>query len=167
MRRGYTRQYYLDTVDRLRQALPEIAITTDVIVGFPGESRAEFEETRSLLEEAEIDNTFIFKYSSRPGTPAAALIDDVSPEEKMRRNQVLLEDQDIRGLRINERLKGSVQQVLVEGASLRNVKRWSGRTDGHKIVLFEPEGNITPGEIRKVKITRAAPQTLYGTLVCG
>ncbi|MDD4102391.1 MAG: tRNA (N6-isopentenyl adenosine(37)-C2)-methylthiotransferase MiaB, partial [Kiritimatiellae bacterium] len=115
MRRGYTRTEYLGAIRRLRDAMPDIAVTTDVIVGFPGETASDFEDTRTLMEEAGFDNAFIFKYSPRPGTPAAALPDDVPDDEKMRRNQVLLADQDLRGALINQRLVGTVQEVLAEG----------------------------------------------------
>ncbi|MBQ9431215.1 MAG: tRNA (N6-isopentenyl adenosine(37)-C2)-methylthiotransferase MiaB [Kiritimatiellae bacterium] len=165
MRRGYTRGQYLDAVGRLRSAMPDFALTTDVIVGFPGETVEDFEQTRSLMDAAGFDNAFIFKYSPRPGTPAAAMEDDVSEAEKMRRNQVLLSDQDLRGVRNNELLVGTVQQVLAEGRSLRNAKRWAGRSDGNKIVVFEPVPGIRAGVIVPVRITRAAPQTLYGEVV--
>jgi tRNA-2-methylthio-N6-dimethylallyladenosine synthase len=162
MRRGYTRAGYLDAVARLRSAMPDLALTTDVIVGFPGETVADFEETRSLMREAAFDNAFIFKYSPRPGTPAAALEDDVAEEEKMRRNQVLLADQDLRGVALNRQLVGTIQEVLAEGPSLRNTARWSGRTPGNKIVIFDPPADLAAGDAVRVRITRAAPQTLYG-----
>lgn len=165
MRRGYSRADYLDAVRRLRTAMPDFALTTDVIVGFPGESEADFEATRTLMNEAGFDNAFIFKYSPRPGTPAAAMADDVSEAEKMRRNQVLLEDQDLRGIAANQRLVGSLQEVLVEGPSLRNASRWSGRSPGNKIVIFDPPVGLQPGSLAAVRITRAAPQTLYGDVV--
>jgi len=165
MRRGYTRNGYLDAVKRLRTAMPEFSLTTDVIVGFPGETEEDFEDTRSLMELANFDNAFIFKYSPRPGTPAADMEDDVSEDEKMRRNQVLLADQDIRGQRNNEMLIGTLQEVLVEGPSLRTAERWAGRTPGNKIAVFEPVEGLEPGTLVKVRIVRVAPQTLYGEIV--
>ena len=165
MRRGYSRTDYLDAVHRLRTAMPDFALTTDVIVGFPGETADDFEATRTLMKEADFDNAFIFKYSPRPGTPAAAWEDDVSETEKMRRNQVLLEDQDLRGAAANSRLVGTLQEVLVEGPSLRNAARWSGRSPGNKIVIFDPLPEIAAGTLARVRITRAAPQTLYGDVV--
>ena len=162
MRRGYTRADYLEAVRRLRAAMPDFALTTDVIVGFPGETEADFEETRSLMNAADFDNSFIFKYSPRPGTPAADMVDDVADGEKMRRNQVLLEDQDLRGEAANRRLVGSLQEVLTEGPSLRNAARWAGRSPGNKIVVFDPVAGLEPGQLTRVRITRAAPQTLYG-----
>ena len=162
MRRGYTRADYLAAVRRLREGMPEFSLTTDVIVGFPGETVEDFEDTRTLMDEAGFDNAFIFKYSPRPGTPAAAMTDNVTDIEKMRRNQVLLADQDVRGEAANQRLVGTVQEVLVEGPSLRNGARWAGRSPGNKIVVFDPPPGLQPGTLAQVRITRAAPQTLYG-----
>lgn len=165
MRRGYTRDGYLAAVRRLREDMPDFALTTDVIVGFPGETVQDFEDTRTLMDEADFDNAFIFKYSPRPGTPAAAMKDDVPAAEKMRRNHVLLADQDIRGEAANQRLIGTLQEVLAEGPSLRNGKRWAGRSPANKIVIFDPPPNLSPGTLAHVRITRAAPQTLYGECV--
>ncbi len=161
MRRGYTREQYLEAVQRLRQAVPDIAITTDVIVGFPGETAEDFEETRTLMAEAAFDNAFIFKYSPRPGTVSATWADDVTEAEKAQRNQVLLGDQDVRGAQLNAALIGTEQEILVEGPSLRNKDRWSGRTSGNKIVIFTPPAGCRPGDLLRVTIDRAAPQTLY------
>ncbi len=162
MRRGYTAAQYLDAVARLRTAIPEFALTTDIIVGFPTETEADFQATRHLMEGAAFDNAFVFKYSPRPGTPAAAQCDDVPAAEKARRNQVLLDDQDTRGLRLNEACVGHTLEVLAEGVSLRNEERWSGRTPGNKIVAFEPPPSIAAGDLVAVRITRAGPQTLVG-----
>lgn len=165
MRRGYTRADYLDAVRRLRTAMPDFALTTDVIVGFPSETTEDFEATRTLMQEADFDNSFIFKYSPRPGTPAAAWENDVSDAEKMRRNQVLLDDQDVRGQTANQRLVGATQDVLVDGPSLRNAERWAGRSPGNKIVIFDPRPGMQPGTLARIRITRAAPQTLYGDVI--
>jgi tRNA-2-methylthio-N6-dimethylallyladenosine synthase len=145
--------------------MPDFALTTDVIVGFPGETPEDFEDTRRLMDQADFDNAFIFKYSPRPGTPAASMVDDVADEEKMRRNQVLLADQDIRGKAANQRLMGSLQEVLVEGPSLRNQARWAGRSPGNKIVVFDPVTGVLPGTLAHIRITRVEPQTLYGEVV--
>jgi tRNA-2-methylthio-N6-dimethylallyladenosine synthase len=162
MGRGYTADGYRGAVTRLREAVPSISLTTDVIVGFPSETGAEFDETRSFMEEIGFDNAFIFKYSPRDGTPAAALEDDVPDSEKRRRNRVLLEDQERRGLRRNQRLVGRRVEVLVEGVSLRNSARWSGRTRGNRIVVFDPVPGMAPGDLVTVAVERAMPQTLYG-----
>ena len=167
MGRRYTRAGYLDAVRRLRAFDSEFAITTDVIVGYPGETEADFEATRSLMDEAGFDNAFIFKYSPRPGTRAAAEADDVPRAEKERRDQVLLADQERRGQARNERLVGSVREVLAEGPSKRNRARWSGRDSGNRIVVWEASDGSRPspaavGEKVSVKITEAHPQVLIG-----
>ena len=178
MGRHYTRAEYLAAVGRLRAFDPEFAVTTDVIVGYPGETEADFEATRSLMEEAQFDNAFVFKYSPRPGTRSAALEDDVPTAEKERRNQVLLADQETRGLRRNEALVGTVREVMVEGPSKRNRARWSGRDSGNRIVVWDIGGADTTkltqsgdglrpsqkiGTLLRVKITEAHPQILVGT----
>lgn len=165
MGRKYTRAEYLEAVSKLRSFDPEFSVTTDVIVGYPGETEEDFEATRSLMDEAGFDNSFIFKYSPRPGTRAAKMPDDVPTEEKERRNQVLLDDQERRGLERNSRLVGTVREVLSEGPSKRNAARWSGRDTGNRIVVWEvPEGSKPPmdGEQAMVRINEAHPQILVG-----
>jgi len=166
MGRHYTREEYLAAVKKLRDFDPEFAITTDVIVGYPGESEADFEETRSLMEEAGFDNSFVFKYSPRPGTRSAALPDDVPTAEKERRDQVLLADQENRGQLRNDALVGTVREVLVEGPSKRNKSRWSGRDGGNRIVVWDdPEGvSAKAGDMVRVAITEAHPQILLGKI---
>ena len=162
MRRGYDAAGYLDAVRRLREGVPDIALTTDVIVGYPGETEEDFEATRRAMEAADFDNAFVFKYSPRPGTPSSLLEDDVPDAEKRRRDQVLLADQDARGQRCNDRWVGRVAEVLAEGPSLRNPARWSGRTGQNKIVVFDPAPGLRPGDLVRVRIASARPQTLYG-----
>ena len=166
MGRHYTREEYLAAVRKLRDFDPEFAITTDVIVGYPGESEADFEETRSLMEEAGFDNSFVFKYSPRPGTRSAALPDDVPMAEKERRDQVLLVDQEKRGQLRNDALVGTVREVLVEGPSKRNKSRWSGRDGGNRIVVWDDAGGVSAkaGDIVRVAITEAHPQILLGKI---
>lgn len=167
MGRRYTRSEYLDAVKMLRDFDPEFSITTDVIVGYPGESQSDFEDTRSLMEEAGFDNAFVFKYSPRPGTRSAMLPDDVATEEKERRDQVLLDDQESRGQRRNDLLVGSEREVMVEGPSKRNQNRWSGRDSGNRIVIWDRhEGDgLSIGDLVKVRINLAHPQTLFGELI--
>ncbi len=169
MGRRYTRAEYLLAVKMLRDFDPEFAVTTDVIVGYPGESIEDFEATRSLMEEAGFDNAFIFKYSPRPGTRSALLPDDVPAEEKERRDQVLLADQEVRGQRRNDALVGSVREVMAEGPSKRNRRRWSGRDSGNRIVVWDRlDGEDTAiGDIVSLRIHSAHPQTLFGEMVCG
>lgn len=162
MGRHYTRAEYLAAVRKLRDFDPEFAVTTDVIVGYPGETNVDFEETRTLMEEAGFDNSFVFKYSPRPGTRSAALPDDVTTAEKERRDQVLLADQEARGQRRNDALIGTVREVLVEGPSKRNSKRWSGRDSGNRIIVWDEEGVRPLGSRLSLKIVEAHPQILIG-----
>ena len=165
MGRRYTRAEYLAAVAKLRAFDPEFAVTTDVIVGYPGETEADFEATRSLMEEAGFDNAFVFKYSPRPGTRSAALPDDVPTAEKVRRDQVLLADQQVRGQARNDRLVGTVREVLAEGPSLRNAARWSGRDGGNRIVVWDRDAAARApalGERVQLRITAAHPQILIG-----
>ena len=164
MGRHYTRAEYLAAAERLRALDPEFALTTDVIVGYPGETEADFEETRTLMEAAGFDNAFVFKYSPRPGTRSAALPDDVPTAEKERRDQVLLADQEVRGQRRNDRLVGTVREVMVEGPSKRNRQRLSGRDSGNRIVVWDSPEDAAPaiGELVRVRIVEAHPQTLIG-----
>jgi len=166
MGRRYTRAEYLAAVKKLRDFDPEFAITTDVIVGYPGETGADFEETRSLMEEAGFDNAFVFKYSPRPGTRSAALPDDVPVAEKERRDQVLLADQELRGQRRNDALVGTVREVMVEGPSKRNKSRWSGRDGGNRIVVWDDAEGVSAnvGDLVRVEITEAHPQILVGRI---
>ena len=166
MGRRYTRAEYLAAVKKLRDFDPEFAITTDVIVGYPGETEADFEETRSLMEEAGFDNAFVFKYSPRPGTRSASLPDDVPVAEKERRDQVLLADQELRGQRRNDALVGTVREVMVEGPSKRNKSRLSGRDGGNRIVVWDDAegGSANIGDVVKVEITEAHPQILIGKI---
>ena len=165
MGRRYDRAEYLDAVARLRAFDPEFALTTDVIVGYPGETEEDFEATRSLMEEAGFDNAFVFKYSPRPGTRAAEMADDVPAAEKERRDQVLLADQERRGLERNLRLVGSLRAVLAEGPSKRNRERWSGRDSGNRIVVFPPVDGVSVGDEVKVRVAEAHAQILVGEVV--
>ena len=170
MGRRYTREEYLAAVKKLREFDPEFSITTDVIVGYPGETEEDFELTRSLMEEAGFDNAFIFKYSPRPGTRSAALTDDVPVEEKERRDQVLLADQESRGIKRNQALVGTIREVMVEGPSKRNAARLSGRDSGNRIVVWDrgSEGGrgkseeLRKGDVVKIRIVEAHPQILIG-----
>ena len=165
MGRRYTRADYLAAVRKLRAFDPEFAVTTDVIVGYPGETADDFEATRTLMEEAGFDNAFVFKYSPRPGTRSAQLPDDVPTAEKERRDQVLLADQEARGQRRNDALVGTVREVLAEGPSKRNPARWSGRDGGNRIVVWDRDAAARApalGERVQLRITAAHPQILIG-----
>ena len=161
MHRGYTREKFLGIIKKLRAAKPEIGITTDIIVGFPGETEQDFEETLSLAREVQFDNAYIFKYSQRRDTPAADMPDQVPQKIREERNQRLLETINEIGARKYENFIGRLTQILVEGPSKKNAARMSGRTRCNKIVLFDGTERHR-GQIMDLKITRAGSFTLYG-----
>jgi tRNA-2-methylthio-N6-dimethylallyladenosine synthase len=161
MHRGYTREKFLGIIKKLRAAKPKIGITTDIIVGFPGETENDFEETLSLAREVEFDNAYIFKYSPRRDTPAAEMPDQVPQKIREERNQRLLETINEIGARKYESFVGRQTQILVEGPSKKNAARMAGRTRCNKIVLFDGAERHR-GQIMDLKITRAGSFTLYG-----
>jgi tRNA-2-methylthio-N6-dimethylallyladenosine synthase len=161
MHRGYTRERFLGIIEKLRRARPQIGLTTDIIVGFPGETENDFAETLSLAREVEFDNAYIFKYSPRRDTPAAAMPDQVPQKIREERNQRLLETINEIGARHYEKFIGRQTQILVEGPSKKNAARMSGRTRCNKIVLFDGTERHR-GQIMDLKITRAGSFTLYG-----
>jgi len=164
MHRTYTAGKYADLVRQVRDARKRIAITTDIIVGFPGETEDDFNQTRALVEEIKFDNAFVFRYSPRRDTPAAGMADQVDERIKERRNHHLLEIVNESARRINERLVGRTLEVLCEGPSKTNRSRLMGRTRTNKIVLFEgPEEFV--GVLVDVRIERATGFSLYGTPV--
>jgi tRNA-2-methylthio-N6-dimethylallyladenosine synthase len=163
MRRGYTREQYLDIIRRIRAAARPIAVSTDLIVGFPGETEGDFEDTLTLLDEVQYDSAFSFKYSPRPDTAALALEDDVPDEEKGRRLTLLQERQrHIQSAR-NSRYVGRIVEVLVEGKA-RSRMALAGRSSDNRIVNFDgPE--TPPGTFAEVEITGFGPNSLKGVRV--
>ena len=164
MNRPYDSAHYMNIINSLRALVPGINFSTDIIVGFPGETEEDFEATRRIMREAAYDNAFIFKYSPRKGTVSSKMADDVPQEEKERRNDVLLKDLAAINEFKNNELVGQTFEVLAEGPSKRNPARWSGRTDTFKLVVFTPADGLKPGDFINVRIERATPMTLYGTI---
>ena len=168
MHRAYTAEKYADLVRRIRRARHGIAITTDIIVGFPGETEEDYKQTRDLVEEIEFDNAFVFRYSPRRDTPAAEMTDQIDEHLKEERNQDLLEVVNKSNRRILERLVGSQVEVLCEGPSKTNRARLMGRTRTNKIVVFprskRPTGESEKfvGQLVNVRIERANGFSLYG-----
>jgi tRNA-2-methylthio-N6-dimethylallyladenosine synthase len=160
MGRGYTRETYLDIVARIRRAPRPIAISTDIIVGFPGETEADFRDTLSLLDEVQYDSVFSFKYSPRPSTPALELSDDVPEEEKGRRLTLLQEQQKLIQYNKNAGTQGQVFEVLVDGRPRSNFTL-SGRLSNNKIVNFDGPDDLL-GRIVKVQITGFSANSLKG-----
>jgi tRNA-2-methylthio-N6-dimethylallyladenosine synthase len=161
MHRIYTAEKYLDLVRRIRQARAGIAITTDIIVGFPGETESDYKQTRDLVEEIQFDNAFIFRYSPRRDTPAAAMPEQIDERIKEERNQDLLQIVNESARRAGERLVGREVEVLCEGASKTNPARLMGRTRANKIVVFEGDENLA-GELVDVRVQQANGFSLYG-----
>lgn len=163
MHRPYTAEKYRALVERIRQTRGEIAITTDVIVGFPGETDDDYRQTRDLVEKIQFDNAFIFRYSIRSDTPAAAM-DQIDERVKEERNRDLLSVIDASAHRANERLVGRDVEILCEGPSRTNAARLMGRTRTNKIVVFEGKPEHA-NQIFDVSVTQANGFSLYGTPV--
>ena len=183
MNRKYTKALYLDKVAKLRDTCPDIAITSDIIVGFPGESTADFDETLELIRTVEFDGLFAFKYSDRPNAPAAEFDTKISDPQKKDRLQILLDLQETLTRRKNQALVGTCLPILAEGFSKRQSSgnlnqpdqavQWTGRTSTNKIVNFYQDGNsancndICPGQLVNVKIEKAYSHSLWGKPVEG
>jgi tRNA-2-methylthio-N6-dimethylallyladenosine synthase len=152
MNRGYTRAGYLEAVDRMRRHVPGLSLATDWIVGFPGETEADFDASAALLREVGYQQSFVFKYSPREGTRAFEWGDDVPREEKERRNQVLLDLQREVSFAKNRGRLGAEVEVLVEGISKNDETKWTGRTADNLIVHF-PAGRDLTGRLVRVRLT--------------
>ncbi len=164
MNRGYTREMYMNIVAKIRQRIPNASITTDIIVGFPGETDENFQETMELVNDVQYDSAFTFIFSPRSGTPAAKMEDQVPIDVKKERLQKLMELQNNSSLRINKALEGQILQVLVEKVSDHNSDMMSGRTRTNKIIIFPgDEGMI--GKLIPVQVTRAQTWNLMGETV--
>ena len=163
MNRPYSRERYKEIVDSLRAVRPDMYFSTDIIVGFPGETNEEFEQTRELFEACNYDMAYIFKYSIRSGTPAADLGDQIPDEVKEHRNHVLLDILRQNSERRNAVLLGTVEEVLVEGPDKTGL-RFTGRTRGNRVCIFDANPRLI-GQLVPLKIERASVSTLYGELV--
>ena len=166
MHRTYTAEKYIDLVRRIRAARPGITITTDIIVGFPGETDADYQQTRALVEQVQFDNAFIFRYSPRQDTPAAVMSEQIDDAVKEQRNHDLLALVNELARRANERLMGARVEVLCDGPSKTNPLRLTGRTRTNKIVIFEGAEELN-GELVEIKIERTTGFSLYGQLLGG
>jgi tRNA-2-methylthio-N6-dimethylallyladenosine synthase len=164
MNREYTRDWYLERIAWIKAARRNISITSDIIVGFPGETEADLEETLDLLEEVKYDGIFSFKYSRRPNTAALELGDQIPEEEKTRRIVIVQERQRAIQMRQNAEVVGDVEELLVEGR-YESTGQWVGRTTRNRNLTFvSPRANLA-GTYVTVRITRAGPSSLAGELV--
>ena len=164
MNRKYTREKYLEVVERLRKAVPDIAISTDIIVGFPGETEEDFEQTLSLVRSVKYDSAFTFLYSVRQGTPAAEYEDQIPEEVKHQRFDRLVDAVNADSAEKNAAYKGRIERVLVEGVSKNNEHTLTGRTEGFKLVDFEG-GRELIGQMVNVEITEGKTFSLTGKIV--
>ena len=164
MKRGYTVLEYKSIIRRLRAVRPDIAVATDFIVGFPGETQDDFDKTMKLVEDIGFDASFSFVYSRRPGTPAADLTDDTPQEVKLARLQQLQAALEANARRVSSAMVGSVQRILVEGAARRGAGLMSGRTENNRIVNFPGSARLA-GQMIEVRITEALPHSLRGEVL--
>jgi tRNA-2-methylthio-N6-dimethylallyladenosine synthase len=164
MKRGYTVMEYKSIIRRLRAARPGISISSDFIVGFPGESEADFEQTMKLVEDVRFDGSFSFLFSARPGTPAANLVDDTPHAEKLARLQRLQKRLQELAEEYSQAMVGSRQRVLVEGPSKKDAKELAGRADNNRVVNFPGHPRLV-GEFVEIEVTRALPHSLRGAVV--
>lgn len=163
MRRPYKNEKFLTICEKMKAARPDLAITTDVIVGFPGETEEDFQETLECMKKVGFDNSFIFRYSKRKDTPAAEMEEQLDEKTKEERNQALLRVQEELTTTKNAKLIGTVQQVLCEGPSKTNKETLSGRTSQNKIVIFKGDADRMTGQLLDIRIEDSTGYTLYGT----
>ena len=166
MKRGYTALEYKSLIRRIKAARPGISIASDFIVGFPGETEADFEATLKLIADVGFDASFSFVYSARPGTPAASLADDTPQADKMQRLYRLQEQINAQAAAISAAMVGSVQRVLVEGPSKKDPNELMGRTENNRIVNFPAPARLI-GQFVDVTISQANPHSLRGEVVIG
>ena len=164
MKRGHTRADYIETIEKLRKVRPNISLSSDFIIGFPGETEEQFLDTLSLVDEVGFDLSFSFIYSARPGTPAAEFADDVPMEVKKQRLELFQQRINERAAAISQSMVGTVQTVLVEGPSKKNPLQIQGRTENNRVVNFIGHPRLI-GQFVDVLITEALPNSLRGRIV--
>jgi len=167
MKRGYTVLEYKSVIRRLREVRPNISVSSDFIVGFPGETEADFEALMKLINDIGYDTSFSFVFSPRPGTPAASLADDTPHDVKLKRLQHLQATVEANARSISQRMVGSVQRILVEGPSKKDPTELQGRTENNRVVNFDagPNPSRLVGQLIDVNIVQAFPYSLRGELV--
>lgn len=164
MNRTYTVEHYLERIEKIYSMIPNVALSTDIIAGFPTETEDDHKRTLELVEKVRYDGAFMFKYSPRENTKAWAMGDSVSDEVKTRRLNEIIELQRQISDEINKKMVGTIEEVLIEGLSKKDISEWRGRTDSNKIVIF-PKGEEQIGEYAHVKINRGNAATLFGSTV--
>ena len=164
MNRTYKKSEFISLVHQIREMLPNVGLSTDIIVGFPGETESDFQETLDVMEEVKFDSAYTFKYSSRPGTKAAEFEDFLTEEVKQHRLERVIDKQREHTLFQNKKRVGNIEMVLVEKESKRSVEQWAGRTDSNKWVIFDKK-NAQISDLTHVKIINAKGITLRGEII--
>ena len=166
MKRGYTKEQYIDLALKIKKEIPDIALTTDIIVGFPGETEEDFQDTLDVIEKIKFENAYMFMYSKRSNTVASKYDNQIDEETKNYRLQALMRVQDKISFELSQNYIGKTVKVLVEGESKKNKDMYYGRTSTHKIVLFPKENNTNlKGKFVDIKITNTKTWTLYGEII--
>ena len=165
MNRGYTKEEYIKLAKKIKEKIPDIGLTTDIIVGFPGETDEDFQDTMDVVNEVGFENAYMFMYSKRTGTPAATMENQVDEKVKNERLQKLIRLQNMKAREESQKYLGQTIKVLVEGPSRKNPEMLTGRTSTHKVVLFKNNGKNLKGKFVNIKINDAKTWTLYGELV--
>ena len=164
MNRGYTKEEFITLARKIKEKIPDIGLTTDIIVGFPGETDEDFQDTMDVVNEVGFENAFMFMYSKRSGTPAATMAEQVTEQIKSERLQQLMRLQNYKAKEESQKYLGKTVKVLVEGPSRKNPEMLTGRTSTHKIVLFKSSRTDLKGKFVNTKIYEAKTWTLYGEL---
>ena len=165
MNRGYTKEEFIKLAKKIKEKIPDIGLTTDIIVGFPGETDEDFQDTMDAVNEVGFENAYMFMYSKRTGTPAATMENQVDEKVKNERLQKLIRLQNMKAREESQKYLGQTIKVLVEGPSRKNPEMLTGRTSTHKVVLFKNNGKNLKGKFVNIKINDAKTWTLYGELV--
>jgi len=164
MNRTYSRERFIDLYHSIKEKLKNVGVSTDIIVGFPGETDQDFQDTISLMEEVKFDSAFTFKYSSRPGTKAANYTDNINEPEKQLRLQKVIDLQKIHSMYNNKKIIGNIESVLIEKESKKSELKWTGRTESNKWVAFDKKYSHV-GDIVNVKINQTSGISLQGDIV--
>lgn len=164
MNRGYTKEEFITLAKKIKEKIPDIGLTTDIIVGFPGETDEDFQDTMDVVNEVGFENAFMFMYSKRSGTPAATMEEQVDEQVKSERLQQLMRLQNYKAKEESQKYLGKMVKVLVEGPSRKNPEMLTGRTSTHKIVLFKSDRTDLKGKFVHTRIYEAKTWTLYGEL---
>jgi len=165
MKRNYSRELYIDVIEKLKLVRPNIKVSSDFIVGFPGETDADFQQTMNLIEEVQFDASFSFIYSARPGTPASKLHDATPLAEKKERLNILQNRMDELQTFYSDALAGTIQRCLVTGISRKNIKQLQARTECNRVVNFDFQNINILGKLVDINITKAYQRSLVGTIL--